>query len=113
MASPFAKVRAPDRWTIIYRDYPHGAHSLDVVQRLFAVVLFHVNDAAREADIRCIPKLVLNGKPQAVRRVLTTMCRNVVRKRLDVTFDSTGVLIGEEYITLNNEGGVPRLFNAL
>jgi hypothetical protein len=83
------------------------------VLRVFTHLLFEVNDAVRTLDIRCIPKLVLNGRPNALARTLSAMCRGVATKSIKVEFDNTGVLLGDDYIIMNNDGGIARLFNAL
>jgi len=113
MASPFSKVRAPDRWTQIEKEFVHGAHWLHVVQHLTSVVLFNVNDACRDLNIRYVPKLAMTGKPDAVTRSLTVTCRNIVRTRVTVKLDPTGILLGENYICLDSEGAVTRLAHAM
>lgn len=114
MASPFNVLRySPTRWTQIEKEFPKGAHWLHSVERMFAVVLFNVNDGCRDLNVRYIPSLTLNGRQRAVARSLSVTARNVVRKRLTVKFDEKGCLIGESYICLDSEGAVTRLARAL
>jgi len=73
-----------------------------------------VNDAVRELEVRYTPRLALNGRADASTRSLTFTCHHVVRKNLPVKFEEKGVQIGgDNYIILDNEGGVLRLINAL
>ena len=111
--SPFFNVRDPARWTQLESEFLYGAHHLHVAERMLSVVLFFVNDACRDLDIRYVPKLALNGRAMSVTRSLTATSRNVVMKRLTVKLEPTGVLIGEEYICLDSEGAVTRLAHAL
>jgi hypothetical protein len=113
MASPFSKVRDPDRWTQIETEFPKGCHWLHSVERCFALVLFAVNDGCRELDVRRVPKLELTGRQKALKRFLSVSVRHVVQKRIPVTFDATGCLIGENYICLDSEGAVTRLAHTL
>lgn len=113
MGSPFSGLRSPTRWTQISREFPHGSHYLEVTKRLFAVVMLAVNDGVRELDVRYMPLLGMNGRPNASKRTLKITCRHIVRKHLTVTFDATGVQIGDNYIPINKEGGVMRLVHAL
>jgi hypothetical protein len=113
MGSPFNFVNDPTRWRDINREFPFGAHELWVAQRLFAIAVLHVNDGFLDLDLRNRPSLSLKGRPTAANRYLTITSRNIVRKSLRVQFDETGVLIGENYVILNDEGGVMRLVNAL
>lgn len=113
MGSPFNSVNDPTRWRDINREFPFGAHEMWVAQRLFAVVVLHVNDGTLELNLRNRPSLTLKGKATAANRFLTITSRNIVRRSLRVQFDDTGVLIGQTYVVLNNEGGVARLATAL
>lgn len=109
MASPFFKVRDPDRWTQIETEFPHGAHWLHVVEHMFAIVLLNVKDACLDLDIRYVPKLELTGRQKAVSRSLSVRHRNFTCKRIAVKFDNTGCLIGDNYVCLDSEGAVTRL----
>ncbi len=84
-----------------------------MVERLFALLIIYVNDAIHDLAVRVSPRLALNGRAKAKRRSLAISSGGVVRKRLAVEFDATGVLIGDRYIVLNDEDGVIRLVNAL
>jgi hypothetical protein len=114
MASPFSKVRDPDRWAEIERDFPKGCHWFHSVERIFAHVLFSVNDACRDLNIRGgVPKLELNGRQKSTSRSLSVRHRNVTVKRIAVKLDGGGCLIGENYICLDSAGAAARLANAL
>lgn len=113
MESPFNSARHPDRVHDIKCLYPFGAHEQWIAERLFATILPRVNDFVLELPLRISPRLALNGRAMGRNRSLTVSSGGVVRKRLTIRFDDRGVLIGENYIALNGEGGVTRLVNAL
>lgn len=113
MGSPFSAVNDPTRWRDIIREFPYGAHEMWVAQRLFAIAVLHVNDGTLDLDLRCRPTLSLKGRPMAANRYLTITSRNIVRRSLPVLFDDKGVLIGHNYVVLNDEGGVLELATTL
>lgn len=113
MTSPFEPLRSPTRWRNVTREYPFGAHYQRVAERLFALIMFDINDFVLDLDLRTSPRLALIGRAKAQKRGLTVSFGGVVLKRLPVKLDETGVLIGERYLILNDEGGVMRLVNAI
>lgn len=113
MGSPFNVARVPERWVDIKRLYPWGAFEQWMVERLFALLIIYVNDAIYDLNVRVSPRLALNGRAKAKKRSLTISSGGVVRKRFVVEFGETGVLIGDEYVILDDEEGVMRLINAL
>lgn len=113
MGNLFSPLRDPTRWRAISREYPFGAHYQRVVERLCALIIFDVNDFVLDLDLRTSPRLALTGRTGTKKRKLTVSCSGVVMKRVPIEFDETGILIGERYLILNDEGGVMRLANAL
>ena len=113
MGNSFNAVNDPTRWRDIIREYPHGAHEMWIGQRLFATAVLHVNDGTRDLELRNRPSISLKGRRMATNRYLTITSRNIVRRTLPVLFDEKGVLIGHNYVILNDEGGVLRLATAL
>lgn len=75
--------------------------------------MFDINEFVLDLDLRTSPRLALTGRAKAKKRGLTVSFSGVVLKRLPVELDETGVLIGERYLVLNDEGGVMRLVNAI
>lgn len=110
---PLSPLRSPTRWRNITREYPFGAHYQRVAERLFALIMFDINDFVLGLDLGITPHLALTGRAKARKRSLTVSFSGVVLKRVRVELDETGVLIGKRYLILNDEGGVMRLVNAI
>lgn len=57
MGSPFSPLRSPTRWRNITREYPFGAHYQRVAERLFALIMFDINEFMFDLNLRISPRL--------------------------------------------------------
>lgn len=122
MTGAFDRIRHPDRYTALSRQYPRGAHWHHNVANLLGMAVLAINDGIIDlAPVRLNPRVSLPRYKPGTKRCVVTVSLPVPgqrskrrHKRIPIALGENAVVIGDEdLIYLGVPDGPMVLVNAL